>query len=242
MAAVLLPSRALPFAFAGLLAALTAFFAEVDFFPASPLPGATRGFCGATLAFFSGFCSRLAAAPVDCSSVVDVAIAISPSAVITAVTTSITRMYLKSKTILLEIRDKRRVRGHGTKFSRRMEAAVAALLTQRNVEEAARSVGISVATLMRWQKQPEFESAYRQARRAAYRQCVARLQQGATAAATTLLKTMVDVGTPPSVRVRAAECVMNHAATAIEIEDLEFRLSELERAAKLSQPDDESGC
>src|SRR5690349_19604748 len=53
MAAVLLPSRALPFAFAGLLAALTAFFAEVDFFPASPLPGATRGFCGATLAFFS---------------------------------------------------------------------------------------------------------------------------------------------------------------------------------------------
>ena len=116
-----------------------------------------------------------------------------------------------------------------------MENAVAALLTHRNVEEAAHSVGISVATLMRWQKEPTFQAAYREARLATYRQCVARLQQGATAAATTLLKMMVDAGTPPSVRVRAAECVMNHAARAIEIEDLEARVTELERAAKTSK-------
>ena len=44
--------------------------------------------------------------------------------------------------------------GHGTKFKRKLEEAVAAMLTQRNVEEAARSVGISTATLMRWQKEP----------------------------------------------------------------------------------------
>jgi transposase-like protein len=31
-----------------------------------------------------------------------------------------------------------------------MEDAVIAMLTQRNVEEAARSAGISTATLMRW--------------------------------------------------------------------------------------------
>jgi hypothetical protein len=124
------------------------------------------------------------------------------------------------------------VRGHGTKFSRKMENAVAALLTHRNAEEAAHSVGISVATLMRWQKEPKFQAAYREARFAAYRQSVARLQQGATAAASTLLKTMLDAGTPPSVRVRAAECVMNHAARAIEIEDLEARVTELERAAE----------
>ena len=40
------------------------------------------------------------------------------------------------------------MRGHGTKFSRKMEETVAALLTQPNVDAAARSVGISVATLM----------------------------------------------------------------------------------------------
>jgi hypothetical protein len=39
--------------------------------------------------------------------------------------------------------------GHGAKFGRKMEAAVAALLTQRNVEDAARSVGITTQTLVR---------------------------------------------------------------------------------------------
>ena|ERR1700680_2381488 len=126
--------------------------------------------------------------------------------------------------------------GHGTKFKRKLEEAVAAMLTQRNVEEAARSVGISTATLMRWQKEPEFQHAYRAARRAAHGQSIARLQQGTSAAATTLLKTMIDPNTPASVKVRAADSVLNHSAKAIEIEDIEARVSELERAAEASKP------
>jgi hypothetical protein len=74
------------------------------------------------------------------------------------------------------------MKGHGSKFSRKMDQAVAALLTQRNVEEAARAVGIGVATLLRWQKEPEFQKAYRDARRAAFGQAVARLQQMSGAA------------------------------------------------------------
>ena len=66
----------------------------------------------------------------------------------------------------------------------------------------------------------------------AYSQAVAKLQQGATAAATTLL----DQGTPASVKVRAAECVMTHSAKAIEIEDIEARVAELERAAGTQKP------
>ena len=81
-------------------------------------------------------------------------------------------------------------------------------------------------------KVPEFQAEYRQARRAAYSQAVARLQQGATAAATTLLKVMLDQNTPGSVRVRAAECVMTHSSKAIEIEDVEARVAALERAAE----------
>jgi hypothetical protein len=69
-----------------------------------------------------------------------------------------------------------------------------------------------------------------EARRTAYSQAVAKLQQGATAAATTLLKVMLDQTTPDSVKVRAAECVMNHSSKAIEIEDVEFRVAELEGA------------
>jgi hypothetical protein len=122
-----------------------------------------------------------------------------------------------------------------TKFGRKMEDAVAALLTQRNVEEAAKAVGISTRTMLRWIKEPEFQAAYREARRAAYSQAVAKLQQGTTAAATTLLRVMLDQGTPASVRVRAAECIMNHSSKAIEIEDVEARVTELERAAEASQ-------
>ena len=121
--------------------------------------------------------------------------------------------------------------GHGTKLKRKLEEAVAAMLTQRNVEEAARSVGISVATLMRWQKLPEFQTAYREAKRAAYGQAIARLQQGTSAAATTLLKMLIEPNTPASVRVRAAEAIFNHSAKAIEIEDIEARVAALEAAA-----------
>ena len=87
-------------------------------------------------------------------------------------------------------------------------------------------------SLPSWTKVPEFQAAYREARRVAYSQAVARLQQGATAAATTLLKVMLDQGTPASTRIRAAECIMNHSSKAIEIEDIEARVSELERAAQ----------
>ena len=121
--------------------------------------------------------------------------------------------------------------GHGTKFGRKKEEAIAALLTQRNIEEAAKAVGIGANTLLRWLKVPEFQTAYREARRAAFGQAVARLQQGTSAAATTLLKTMIDPVTPASVRVRAAEAIFNHAAKAIEIEDIEARVAALETAA-----------
>jgi hypothetical protein len=88
-----------------------------------------------------------------------------------------------------------------------------------------------VATLLRWQKVPEFQIAYREARRAAFGQAIARLQQGTSAAATTLLKLLIEPGTPAAVRARVADSIFNHAAKAIEIEDIEARVTELERSA-----------
>jgi hypothetical protein len=125
--------------------------------------------------------------------------------------------------------------GHGSQLGRKQEEAIAALLSQRTVEEAAKVTGIGVRTLLRWMKIPEFDAAYRSARRAAVAQSGARLQQATSAAATTLLKIMVDPAVPASTRVRAAESVLNHAAKAIEIEDIEVRVSELEKAAEASK-------
>jgi hypothetical protein len=85
-------------------------------------------------------------------SVSAVMIVISPSAAITAVTTWITLVEHTSKLILREIG-----RGEGVamtwwklgrnessrrKIRRKKEAAIAALLTQRNIEEAAKTAGI----------------------------------------------------------------------------------------------------
>jgi hypothetical protein len=98
--------------------------------------------------------------------------------------------------------------GHGAKFGRKKEETIAALLSQRNMEEAARTAGIGIKTLLRWLQLPEFQEAYRDARRAAFSQSIARLQQASSAAAATLLKIMVDPTTPASCRIRAADSVL----------------------------------
>jgi hypothetical protein len=121
--------------------------------------------------------------------------------------------------------------GHGTKLGRKQEEAIAALLSHRNVEEAANAVGIGVRSLLRWMKLPEFRTAYLQARREAVHQAVARLQQATGVASLTMLKLMTDPSVPAAVRLRAADCVFAHAIKGVELEDLEVRLTELERAA-----------
>src|SRR5580704_12074380 len=58
--------------------------------------------------------------------------------------------------------------GHGSKFGLKKEEAVAALVAQRSVEEAARVTNMSPQTLYRWKKIPEFEVAYHEALWAIY--------------------------------------------------------------------------
>ena len=48
------------------------------------------------------------------------------------------------------------VKGHGTQFGRKKEAAIAAL-TSGNIDEAAKAVGLSPTTLLKWLKIPQFE-------------------------------------------------------------------------------------
>jgi transposase-like protein len=121
--------------------------------------------------------------------------------------------------------------GHGSKFSRKKEAAIAALLTHRNVEDAARAIDVGASTLLRWLKLPEFDAEYRRARRQAVSQATARLQQASGAATSVLLNVMADTRTPPAVRARAAHTVLEMGMRAVELEDFEARLVELERIA-----------
>jgi len=123
------------------------------------------------------------------------------------------------------------VKGHGTKLGRKKEAAIAALLTQKNHEEAAREAGIALKTLKRWLRLREFIDDYRRARWEVVEQAYARAQQNTGAATTVLLKLMVDPATPASSRARAALGIFGLAREALDL-DIEARVSELERAAE----------
>ncbi len=66
-------------------------------------------------------------------------------------------------------------------------------------------------------------------------QSVARLQQASGAAVSRLLKLMLDPSVPASTRARCADSVLGHTAKAIELDDIEGRLAELERATEESK-------
>jgi hypothetical protein len=121
--------------------------------------------------------------------------------------------------------------GHGTRIDQKMEQAIAALLSHRSVEEAARAAGIGTNTLQRWMKKPEFKAAHREIRRTVLSHTIGRLQDAASAAATTVLKIMVDPNAPAATRLRAAEIVLDQAAKANEMEDIEDRVAKLEQTA-----------
>ena len=61
------------------------------------------------------------------------------------------------------------------------------------------------------------------------------LQQASSAAVTTLMKIMVDPTAPAASRVRAADCILDRGAKALELEDMEARISVLERTAEVSK-------
>jgi hypothetical protein len=123
----------------------------------------------------------------------------------------------------------------------KQEEAIIALLTNPSVEHAARAAKIGPRTLYRWQQEPEFDKAYRKARRDAFGQGTARLQQMSSAAVSTVLKIMLDPKAPASTRLRAADLALTHGAKAIEIEDIEARVAELERVAEAAQASQDEG-
>src|SRR5262249_35507797 len=118
------------------------------------------------------------------------------------------------------------------KLTRKQEEVIVALLSQRNVEEAARVTKVAPRTVYRWMKDPDFDAAYREAKRSAFSQSIARLHQMCSAAVSTLGKVMVDANTQASTRVRAADSILNHTTKAIEIEDIAARVAALEEATQ----------
>ena len=117
-------------------------------------------------------------------------------------------------------------------FDAPMEAVLLGTVLSDGLEEAAKVAGVTPRTLYRWQKEPEFDAAYRAAKRTAFGQAIARLHHLSSAAVSILGKVMMDPATPAATKVRAADSILARTAKAIETEEIEGRLAALEEAAQ----------
>ena len=105
--------------------------------------------------------------------------------------------------------------------------ALAALLSQPTMREAAKDCGISETTLWRWLNDDAFQAAYRQARRQVVEQAMSELQAACSDAVATLRKNL-NCGAA-NVEVSAAKTILDQAVKAIELTDMEERLEQLEQ-------------
>ena len=124
--------------------------------------------------------------------------------------------------------------GHGEKKSRKQELFVAALLTYPSVEAAAKAVGISTASALRWRKAEDFIAMYREARREVMRQTSSLLQHASREAVETL-RTIQSDGESESARVSAARCILEQSMKAADLEDIQERLDAVERLVQIKK-------
>src|SRR5712691_8658616 len=113
------------------------------------------------------------------------------------------------------------MKGHGEKLARKQEALISALLLAPTLAVAAHTAGIGEVTAWRWLKEPTFQAAYREARRAVVQHAIAQVQRATATAVSTLESVMQDPEAPASARVSAAKAILETAVKAVEVEDLE---------------------
>jgi hypothetical protein len=119
--------------------------------------------------------------------------------------------------------------GHGEKKEQKQDKAIAALLQSESIRDAAKEAGLAEATLHRYLKDEAFKETYRAAKREIIDHAICKLQRSAGKAVTALLDVIEDKEAPASSRVSAAKTILEMSMKAVEFEDLEKRISSLEK-------------
>ena len=114
------------------------------------------------------------------------------------------------------------------KMERKKEKVIACLIAQPSITLAAQEAGISQSTMYRWLNDEEFQMAYRKAKKEIVGHALTQVQKAVTKAVDTLLDVMGN-GVVESAKVSAAKTILELAIKAVEIEELEERLTILER-------------
>jgi transcriptional regulator with XRE-family HTH domain len=115
-----------------------------------------------------------------------------------------------------------------TALSEKQEYALAAMMSQPTIRDAASLSGISESTIYRWKRdEPAFREAYRAARRDAIAQARKSLEGLAQTARDTLEDVMRDATAPHAARVSAARTVWQLIDRHEDYDEIEELLAEL---------------
>jgi len=128
------------------------------------------------------------------------------------------------------------VSGHGEKFSRKKESAIAALLACPTLTEAASSCEIAESTIRRWLKDETFSRRYAEARRRTLETTVNLLRQKALGGVVTLSEISENKQAPATARVSAARSLVELAIKAAELQEISERLDALEAKERQCGP------
>lgn len=123
----------------------------------------------------------------------------------------------------------RQVIGHGEKITRKRELAIIALLQYPTIGQAAESCGVSVHTLSKWQRDPNFKRDFEAAKARLFDDAIERLRSGTLKASDALIK-HIDAECPAD-SIRAARLTIELYLKTSELRDLARRLEALEQIA-----------
>lgn len=118
-----------------------------------------------------------------------------------------------------------------TALTPRQARTVAAILTTRTIEAAAKLAQVNSRTIRRWAKQEQFQAALAAERRELFSAATNELRVAAGEAVSALRDVLRCPETPSAVLVQAASAVLAHAFKAVELADISERIDALEEAA-----------
>lgn len=126
--------------------------------------------------------------------------------------------------------------GNPFAISGRQSKAIAALLSSKNVPEAAAAVGLGERTLYRYLSDPAFRLALSNAEAEAIDNATRRLVTLTDLAIDTIAEVLSDSASSAGVKIRAAGQVLDYLLKLRELRNIEQRLLILEAASYAEQP------
>ena len=127
--------------------------------------------------------------------------------------------------------DKLRQKATQSGRNRLRETAIASLLQEPTLEQAAAKTGVSARTLQRWLADPDFADDFQKTKAISLDRAMAKLSGITWEAVEVLSQIMRDADASPSSRVSASRAVLDMSQRDREVSEVERRISRLEEQA-----------